>query len=296
MRLRLRSLSRAYSVYLLIECAYALFFGIYATMTTVYRVVAAHLNPLQLVLVGTVLEGSIFLCQLPTGVLADTVSRRLSVILGVLLIGSGFLLEGSFTYFPTILCAQALWGIGYTFVSGAEEAWLADEIGTEAAGQAAAAGGGRPLPRAWRRPGADHAGGRLQARWRYAHTCQRDRKRWAGKRDAIRATGDLRHAAGSPYSGELDRRLPPDVGAKLAADAQQSHPAHHSGHHLHLGHVERGVRPPQRSAHAAGYSLAHAWPVQYDRRLVRHLQPERHAADDWRGRGDPTAGEHQQPP
>src|SRR5579875_1807151 len=136
MRLRLRSLSRAYSVYLLIECAYALFFGIYATMTTVYRVVAAHLNPLQLVLVGTVLEGSIFLCQLPTGVLADTVSRRLSVILGVLLIGSGFLLEGSFTYFPTILCAQALWGIGYTFVSGAEEAWLADEIGTEAAGKA----------------------------------------------------------------------------------------------------------------------------------------------------------------
>ncbi len=126
----------AYRVYLFIEAAYALFFTIFSTMTTVYRVEIAHLNPLQLTLVGTALEGGIFVLQLPTGVFADTMSRRLSVIIGIFLVGAGLLLEGSFTTFWTILCAQVLWGAGYTFVSGAEEAWLADEIGVEAAGQA----------------------------------------------------------------------------------------------------------------------------------------------------------------
>jgi len=132
---RLRS-GNAYRVYLFIEAAYSLLFAVYGTMTTVYRVEVAHLNPLQLTLVGTALEGGVFLFQLPTGVFADTMSRRLSVIIGVFLVGAGLLLEGSFTTFGTILCAQVLWGAGYTFVSGAEEAWLADEIGVEAAGQA----------------------------------------------------------------------------------------------------------------------------------------------------------------
>src|SRR5579862_1100940 len=134
--MRLRPLSNAYSVYLFIECAYALFNGVYSTMVVVYRVQAAHLNPLQLVLVGTMLEGTIFLCQVPTGALADTFSRRRSVIIGMLLTGVGILLQGAFIYFWTILCAQVLWGLGYTFISGAEEAWLADEIGVEAAGKA----------------------------------------------------------------------------------------------------------------------------------------------------------------
>ena len=132
---RLRS-RNAYRVYLFIEAAYSLLFAVYGTMTTVYRVEVAHLNPLQLTLVGTALEGGVFLFQLPTGVFADTMSRRLSVIIGVFLVGAGLLLEGSFTTFGTILCAQVLWGAGYTFVSGAEEAWLADEIGVEAAGHA----------------------------------------------------------------------------------------------------------------------------------------------------------------
>ena len=41
------------------------------------------------------------------------------------------LLEGSFQLFATILLAQVLWGIGYTFISGAKDAWLADELGEE---------------------------------------------------------------------------------------------------------------------------------------------------------------------
>jgi len=125
----------AYRIYLLIEAATSLFFFIIVTVNSVYQVEVAKLNPLQLVLVGTVLEGTVFLCQIPTGVVADVFSRRLSVITGMFLIGVGFVLEGSIARFETILVAQVLWGLGYTFVSGAEEAWIADEVGEDNVGQ-----------------------------------------------------------------------------------------------------------------------------------------------------------------
>lgn len=127
---------RPLAVYLAIEGALALCMAIYGTLTTIYRVQVAHLDPLRLTLVGTALEGSIFLLQLPTGALADTFSRRASVIIGVFLTGAGFLLEGLFPFFGPILVAQVLWGAGYCFISGAEEAWITDAVGVERANQA----------------------------------------------------------------------------------------------------------------------------------------------------------------
>jgi DHA3 family tetracycline resistance protein-like MFS transporter len=79
------------------------------------------------VLLGTALEVSVFLFEVPTGVLADTYGRRRSVITGCILMGSGFALEGAIPRFASVLVAQAVWGIGYTFISGALEAWIADE-------------------------------------------------------------------------------------------------------------------------------------------------------------------------
>lgn len=106
------------------------------TVSSIYFVQKAHLTPLQLVLTGTMLEISIFLFEIPTGVVADVYSRRLSVIIGTFLVGAGLLLEGSLPFFWAILLAQLLWGVGYTFTSGAQQAWISDEIGEEAAGQA----------------------------------------------------------------------------------------------------------------------------------------------------------------
>ena len=100
----------------------------WATMAAVYRIQEAGLDPIQLILVGTVLEISVFLFEVPTGVVADVHSRRLSLIIGYAMIGLGFVLEGALPVFATILVAQAIWGIGYTFTSGARQAWLADEL------------------------------------------------------------------------------------------------------------------------------------------------------------------------
>ncbi|MFI5693460.1 MFS transporter [Kribbella sp. NPDC051586] len=103
------------------------------TLNAVYYVRDAGLNPLQMVLVGTTLELACFLFEIPTGIVADLYSRRLSIIIGFVLIGAGFLLQGLVPAFLAILAAQVLWGVGFTFTSGADQAWITDEVGTERA-------------------------------------------------------------------------------------------------------------------------------------------------------------------
>lgn len=126
---------RAYLVYLGQEAAGSFSFMMVLTSAGLFMIQDAHLNALQLVLVGTALELSAFLFEVPTGVLADTVSRRLSVIIGTALIGAGLIVWGASTLFGTILIGQVLWGIGFTFTSGATQAWISDETGNVETGR-----------------------------------------------------------------------------------------------------------------------------------------------------------------
>lgn len=118
----------------------ALALGASFTVTAVYFVREVGLNPFQLVLVGTVMELAIFLFEVPTGVVADTYSRRLSLIVGWLIMAAGMVLVGLIPAFATILAGYAIWGLGYTFTSGADQAWITDEVGTDAVGRVFARG------------------------------------------------------------------------------------------------------------------------------------------------------------
>ena len=126
----------AYKLYLLMIGVQAFALTTVFTINLVYQVKQVGLNPLQLVLIGTTLELTAFLMEIPTGVVADVYSRRLSVILGFFLLGCGFIVEGSLPLFEALLVAQVIMGLGYTFLSGATSAWIVDEIGQERAGQA----------------------------------------------------------------------------------------------------------------------------------------------------------------
>jgi DHA3 family tetracycline resistance protein-like MFS transporter len=125
----------ATQVYLFIEIAASACFSMLFVVMSLYEATVANLTPVQLVLVGTTLEVSAFLFEVPTGVVADVYSRRLSIIIGYLLMGAGFIVEGLFPAFLPILLAQVIWGLGYTFTSGATQAWISDEIGEESANQ-----------------------------------------------------------------------------------------------------------------------------------------------------------------
>ena len=124
-----------YKVYLFLSFAVGLLIAS-GFCTSYYETATAGLGPLQLTVVGAAMVLSRLLFEIPTGVVADLYSRRLSVIVGLALIGLGMLVEGLFPFFVPILLAQALWGLGYTFTSGATQAWLSDEIGEERANRA----------------------------------------------------------------------------------------------------------------------------------------------------------------
>jgi DHA3 family tetracycline resistance protein-like MFS transporter len=105
------------------------------TVMAVYFVQEVGLNPLELVLLGTIFEGTIFLFEIPTGVIADTYSRRASVILGLVLEGIAAIATGLTESYPGLLAAAALWGVAVTCLSGAYEAWITDEVGVERVGR-----------------------------------------------------------------------------------------------------------------------------------------------------------------
>src|SRR6266851_2885011 len=96
-----------------------------------YYITVAHLDPFQLVLVGTALEASYFVWEIPTGVLADTFSRRMSVILGTGIIYIAWLGQGLVPVFAFIAGFEILRGLGEAFTHGAVDAWVAGECGDD---------------------------------------------------------------------------------------------------------------------------------------------------------------------
>jgi DHA3 family tetracycline resistance protein-like MFS transporter len=125
----------AYRVALIRATASSLFSAMMFTVMAVYYVQEIGMNPLQLVLVGTMVEATTFVFEIPTGILADVYSRRLSIIIGELLMGLCYVIQGLVPLYGAVLAGEMIRGIGWTFVSGAEEAWLADEVGEEQFGR-----------------------------------------------------------------------------------------------------------------------------------------------------------------
>ncbi|MEK6221099.1 MAG: MFS transporter [Chloroflexota bacterium] len=122
-------------VYLIISVVSGLAGKIAFTTSIIYRVQEVGLDALQLVLVGTTLELAVFLFEIPTGIVADTNSRRTSIIIGNLLVGIGFIIEGLAPIYWVVLLSQIVWGFGWTFISGAFTAWITDEVGVDKVGQ-----------------------------------------------------------------------------------------------------------------------------------------------------------------
>ena len=123
---------RPATVYLIYETTGGFLFRLMATVYTVFIVVRLNPTPFQLLMLGTVLEGTYLVFELPTGVVADTFGRRASVVIGVVGTGVAFLVLGLATTYATAIVSQVLFGIFATFTSGADVAWLTDEIGEEA--------------------------------------------------------------------------------------------------------------------------------------------------------------------
>ena len=97
-------------------------------VTALYLVVVADLSPSQLVLIGVFQGVTVVIGEVPAGVLADAVSRRLALIVAHVVMGAGMAMTGFVTAFPLLVVSQCLWGLGWAISSGADVAWITDEL------------------------------------------------------------------------------------------------------------------------------------------------------------------------
>lgn len=97
-------------------------------VTAVYLVVVAELRPAELVLVGVFQGVTVLAAEVPAGVLADAVSRRLALVTAHVAMGTGMALTGFVTDYPLVVLTQCLWGLGWALSSGADVAWITDEL------------------------------------------------------------------------------------------------------------------------------------------------------------------------
>jgi len=121
----------ARTTWLVYKGVWAFSFAAGWTMAAAFFVRELGMSPLALVLTGTAMELGYFLFEVPTGIVADTYSRRFSMLVGLLVLGVAFVVTGLAGSVAVVIAAAALMGFGWTFVSGAEDAWLYDEVGEE---------------------------------------------------------------------------------------------------------------------------------------------------------------------
>jgi DHA3 family tetracycline resistance protein-like MFS transporter len=124
---------RAAAVWLAMSAVDGFLFRLVGTVFNVFLILHVGLDPLQLVLMGTILEVSYLLFEVPTGIVADARSRKVSVVIGFLGTGVGVFVLGLADSFAVAALSQVVYGVSATFVSGADVAWLTDEVGEDEA-------------------------------------------------------------------------------------------------------------------------------------------------------------------
>lgn len=116
-------------VYLGTGLAQGVLFAGWAVAAVPWWVVVLQLSPIELILLGTALEGTVLLAEIPTGVVADVFSRKWSVVASWAVIGIAQFLGPVSEIFGLLMIWQVLWAIGFTLQSGADTAWVTDETG-----------------------------------------------------------------------------------------------------------------------------------------------------------------------
>jgi len=86
------------------------------------------LNYSQIMLLQSISAISVFLFEVPTGAIADKVSRNFSLVLSGFFTGSGLLIYIIFQSFYIFAIAEIIFGIGMTLASGADSAILYESM------------------------------------------------------------------------------------------------------------------------------------------------------------------------
>jgi DHA3 family tetracycline resistance protein-like MFS transporter len=119
----------AESIYYIRTAAWEFNSGLIFTSIWVLYYTVMELSLVEVSLIYIVITIANLVLEIPTGVLADVYSRRLSVIVGGVFIGITYVTVGIFPTFVIALLGGFIEAIGDTCVSGALQAWITDEVG-----------------------------------------------------------------------------------------------------------------------------------------------------------------------
>lgn len=128
---RTKQQNRVVAVYLGSSALYTLATSIIWGVNTLF-LLHAGLDIFQVMLVNTAFTIGQIIFEVPTGVLADTVGRKASLLFGVATLLVATLLYVGAAQFgwgmPVFIGASVLIGLGFTFQTGAGDAWLVDAL------------------------------------------------------------------------------------------------------------------------------------------------------------------------
>lgn len=120
------------SAFLWVNGLFALAASLIWAINTVFLLRTGGLTLFQVMLVNAAFTAAQLVCEVPTGVIADTIGRRASMLLAM-----STLLLSTLLYvitpeagwgFAGFFLASLVLGLGYTFHTGAGEAWLVDAL------------------------------------------------------------------------------------------------------------------------------------------------------------------------
>lgn len=97
-------------------------------LTSLSMVADARLDGRQLLIIAAAQGTASILTEIPAGVVADVYSHKWSLVIFHGLRGAAMITAGLFPAFWPLLVANSLNGVSWTFSSGADVAWLTDEI------------------------------------------------------------------------------------------------------------------------------------------------------------------------
>jgi MFS family permease len=103
-------------------------FGMIVPIWVIYLQRQRGLSFAQITLIDAVYWLTQTLAEVPTGVVADTYGRKISLLCGGALVGIAMAMWTQVATLPLLFLTYVIWGVGQTFFSGAEDALLYESM------------------------------------------------------------------------------------------------------------------------------------------------------------------------
>jgi len=120
------------TVYLLLGGLFTLGASLIWAINTIFLLRVGGLSLFETMLVNSVFTIGQMVFEVPTGVIADTIGRRASIVLSMITLAIStllYVLTPQFGWGMTgFVVGSVLLGLGYTFQTGATDAWLVDAL------------------------------------------------------------------------------------------------------------------------------------------------------------------------